>query len=84
MFYTSLHCVNKTSHTVNHYNPEQGGIETLVIRLTFCAWRSTHVLVSSILTQMKTFADVPDVSNRFSRIENVFFRFSVGCQYHLN
>ena len=72
MFYTSLHCVNKTSHTVNHYNPEQGGIETLVIRLTFCAWRSTHVLVSSILKQMKTFVDVPDVSNRFLRIENVF------------
>ena len=27
MFYTSLHCVNKTSHKVNHYNPEQGEIE---------------------------------------------------------
>lgn len=38
MFYTSLQCVNKTSHTVNHYNPEQGGIETLVMRLAFCAW----------------------------------------------
>ena len=38
MFYTSLRCVNKTSHTVNHYNPEQGGIETLVMRLAFCAW----------------------------------------------
>ena len=37
MFYTSLHCVNKTPHTVNHYNPEQGGIETLVMRLTCCA-----------------------------------------------
>ena len=37
MVYTILHCGNKTSHTVNHYNPEQGGIETLVIRLTFCA-----------------------------------------------
>ena len=30
------------------------------------------MLVSSILKQMKTFVDVPDVSNRFLRIENVF------------
>ena len=77
MFYTSLHCVNKTPHTVNHYNPEQGGIETLVMRLTCCAWRSAHVLVSSIFRQMKTFVDVPDVLNRISRIGNVFFRCSV-------
>ena len=59
--------------TVNHYNPEQEGIETLVMRLTCCAWRSTHVLVSSILKLMKTFVDVPDVLNRFSRIRKVFF-----------
>ena len=59
MVNTSLHCVNKTSHTVNHYSPEQGGIETLVMRLTFFTWRSTHVLVSSIFKQMKTFVDVP-------------------------
>ena len=77
MFCTSLHCVNKTSHTVNHYNFTQGGIETLVMRLTFCAWRSTHVLVSSIFKQMKTFVDVPGVLNRISRMGNVFFRCSV-------
>ena len=77
MFCTSLHCVNKTSHTVNHYNSTQEGIETLVMRLTFCAWRSTQVLVSSIFKQMKTFVDVPGVLNRFSRMGNVFFRCSV-------
>ena len=77
MFYTSLHYVNKTSRTVNHYNPEQEETETLVIRLTFCAWRTAHVLISSILKPMKTFVDVPDVFNRFSRIENVFFICSV-------
>ena len=33
MFFTSLHCVSETSHTVNHYNPEHGRIETLVTRL---------------------------------------------------
>ena len=77
MFNTSLHCVNKTSHKVNHYNPEQRGIETLVMRLTFCAWRTAHMLVSSILKPMKTFVDVPDVFNRFSRIGNVFFICSV-------
>ena len=77
MFNTSLHCVNKTSHTVNHYNPEQRGIETLVMRLTFCAWRTAHVLVSSIPKPMKTFVDVPGVFNRFSRIEIVFFICSV-------
>ena len=77
MFYTSLHYVNKTSRTVNHYNPEQEETETLVIRLTFCAWRTAHVLISSILKPMKTFVDVPDVFNRFSRIENVFFVCSV-------
>ena len=37
---------------MNHYNPEQGGIKTLVMRLTCCASRSTHVLVSSIFRQM--------------------------------
>ena len=84
MFCTSLHCVNKTSHTVNHYNSTQGGIETLVMRLTFCAWRSTHVLVSSIFKQMKTFVDVPGVLNIFSRIGNVFLRRSVRCQFQLN
>ena len=36
MFFTSLHCVNETSHMVNHYNPEQGRIETLVMRLMCC------------------------------------------------
>ena len=77
MFYTSLHYVNKTSRTVNHYNPEQEETETLVIRLTFCAWRTAHVLISSILKPMKTFVDVPDVFNRFSRIANVFFICSV-------
>ena len=77
MFYTSLHCVSKTSRTVNHYNPEQEGTETLVIRLTFCAWRTAHVLISSILKPMKTFVDVLDVFYSFLRIGNAFFIFSV-------
>ena len=40
------------------------------MRLTCCAWRSTHVLISSILKLKKTIVDVPDVSNKFSRLGN--------------
>ena len=80
MFYTSLHCVNKTSHTVNHYNPEQGEIERNRDpgdEVDLLCLANDHVLVSSILKPMKTFVDVPDVFNRFSRIGNVFFICSV-------
>ena len=56
--------------TVNHCNSEQEGMETLVMRLTRCAWRSIHVLISSILKLKKTIVDVPDVSNKFSRLGN--------------
>ena len=34
---------------------------------------TTHMLVSSIFKQLRTFVVVPDILSKFLKIENVFF-----------